>query len=64
MQPARKAFALMHVLTQKEIDDLPPFVRKRFAAMCRQLADMAESPPNRLPPPGILRDLRMGERAL
>ena len=66
MSSAEKAFALLHTVSRKEIEDLPPFIRKRFAEQCRNVADMADAA-GRMPPmrrSGVLAALQMGERTL
>jgi hypothetical protein len=66
MSPVEKAFALLHAITPKELEDLPPFIRRRFAEQCRNVADMADAA-GRMPPvrrSGVLAALQMGERTL
>lgn len=60
-----KIDALLHGVTRRDMDLLKPEQRKRFAALCRHVAEMAE-PSTRViaPKAGVLSALSRGDRAL
>jgi hypothetical protein len=62
MSVAEKAAALLEAITREEVDAMPPAARRRFAALARRAAEMADPPPE-TPKAGILSDLRRGIRA-
>ena len=65
MAVADKIIALFEALRVEQVQNLRPEYRRRFAALCRHWADIAEPPPRSAPgtfPTGILGDLRSGNR--
>jgi hypothetical protein len=53
---------LLEALSPADLRAMPPAARRRFAAACRQAADLAEPKPD-APKAGVLCDLRQGARA-
>jgi hypothetical protein len=62
MSVVEKAEAIMGSLTPTDLAALPPAQRRRFADLCRHLADLAEPHPDREPKAGVLADLKNGLR--
>jgi hypothetical protein len=61
MSDAAKAFALLHGINRHDIDAMKPEQRKRFAALCRHVAEMAETTVTHAKiKSGVLFDLRNG----
>jgi hypothetical protein len=58
MQAVEHAAALLEALTQADVEAMPPARRRRFAAMCRRAAKMAEPGEAEHPKSGVLHDLR------
>jgi hypothetical protein len=57
-----KIEGLMTAVTQSELDAMAPAARRRFADLCRHMADRAE-PRRGAPKSGVLARLKEGERA-
>jgi hypothetical protein len=62
MSVVEKAAALLEAVSPADLQAMPPAARRRFAAACRQAADLAEPKPD-APRAGVLCDLRRGDRA-
>lgn len=63
MSPAEKAHALLEIVTRAQVEEMSPLQRRRFAALCRRVADFAEPQMSQpLPKSGVLAELRT-ERA-
>ena len=58
MPVAEKAAALLEAITPAELQAMAPHARRRFAALCRRTADLAE--PTETPKTGVLADLKRG----
>jgi hypothetical protein len=56
-----KTLALLDALTPADVQALSPFERRRFADLCKHLADLAERPDP--PKAGFIEQLARGERA-
>ena len=61
MSVINKTVALLDALTPADVQALTPFERRRFADLCRHLAELAEQPD--IPKAGLLSDLHRGDRA-
>jgi hypothetical protein len=57
MPLAAHVAALLEALSPADMTALPPAERRRFAAVARRVADMAETP---VPRSGVLAELRNG----
>jgi hypothetical protein len=57
-----RIIALLGGLRSEDIDNASPILRQQFAALCRHWASLAELR-NEATKPGILRDLKDGERS-
>lgn len=59
-----KVMGLFEVVTREEVERMAPTTRLKFAQLCRHWAAVAEQPPAKAASrtPGILADLRGGER--
>jgi hypothetical protein len=62
MSLVEKAAAIMESLTFADLVALPPPQRRRFADLCRHLAELAERRSDWEPKAGVLADLRNGAR--
>jgi hypothetical protein len=58
-----KVLALLIVLRPDEIRAAPSDTRRRLAALCKHVAEIAEHPASAPPNVGVLNDLRRGFRA-
>jgi len=61
MTIAAKVAALLAAIRRRDVEELSPAERQRFANLCRHVAGLAE----RLPPPsesGVLCELKTGRR--
>jgi hypothetical protein len=59
---AARVAELLGSLTAADVDALPPVERRRFADLCRHVADLAERDES-APKAGVLARLSQGERA-
>jgi hypothetical protein len=57
-----RIIALLGGLRSEDIDNASPVQRRQFAALCRHWASLAELR-NEATKPGILRDLKNGDRS-
>ena len=61
MPLAQKVAALLGALTPADVDALPPIQRRRFADLCRHVAEMAEREEKKeLPKAGFFAELADG----
>jgi Cdc6-like AAA superfamily ATPase len=58
---AQKVSDLLNALTTADVDALPPVDRRRFADLCRHVAEIAER--EQKPKDGVLALLGRGDRA-
>jgi len=58
---AAKIAALANAVTKDDLQAMRPVERRRFAELCRHLADLAD-PKTEAPKSGVLADLRKGHR--
>ena len=58
MPVAEKAAALLEAITPADLQGMPPAARRRFAALCRRTAELAE--PVEQPKAGVLAELKSG----
>lgn len=60
MSAAEKAAAVLEAVTRGDVDAMAPAAKRRLAAICRHVADMAE-PTKPQPKSGVLADVhRLG----
>jgi hypothetical protein len=59
MHLAAHVAALLEGLDRQQVEEMPPAARRRFAAVCRRAAEMAE-PKADGPKAGVLCELRAG----
>jgi hypothetical protein len=62
MTIAAKVDALLASICRRDLDELSPAERRRFASLCRHAAALAEPPPTP-PKSGVLCELEAGRRA-
>ena len=62
MTIAAKIAALLPVVRRQDIEELPPFERRRLADLCRHIASIADPPAQQEQRSGVLVELKNYQR--